>query len=56
MAYCKYGCPTGLVLNYVRSHGRADTLTRRDVAAALLVILAAMLCTGYEPIHQWILK
>ena len=31
MAYCKYGCPTGLVLSFVRSHGKADGFGRREV-------------------------
>jgi hypothetical protein len=56
MAYCKYGCPTGMVLNFVRSHGRADAPGRRDVAAAIMVVFAATLCAGYEPIHRWILR
>lgn len=41
MAYCKYGCPTGALLAFVRSHGRADRFGARDVAAALMVLLAA---------------
>ncbi|WP_197440167.1 FMN-binding protein [Polystyrenella longa] len=43
MGYCKYGCPTGLLLNYVRSHGRADHFQRRDTVALLLVLLAGAL-------------
>ncbi|QOV90404.1 4Fe-4S binding protein [Humisphaera borealis] len=38
MAYCKYGCPTGMVLNFVRSHGKADHFGRRDLAAGLMVL------------------
>ena len=39
MAYCKYGCPTGMVLSFVRSHGKADGFGRRDVAAGLMVLM-----------------
>ncbi len=56
MAYCKYGCPTGMVLSFVRSHGRADHFGRRDVAAAALVALAAGLYAGYEPIRHWAVR
>jgi NosR/NirI family nitrous oxide reductase transcriptional regulator len=30
MAYCRYGCPTGALLDHVRLHGRADRFTWRD--------------------------
>ena len=36
-AYCKYGCPTGKLLELVRSHGRADRFNRRDAAAVPLL-------------------
>lgn len=53
MAYCHYGCPTGALLNFIRSHGRADRFTRRDIAALLLVALAAVLSWKYQAIHAW---
>ena len=40
MAYCRYGCPTGAVLQFLRFHGRSDRLTSRDAAAALLAAVA----------------
>ena len=40
MAYCRFGCPTGTVLNYLRLHGRSDRFTRRDLAALALLGLA----------------
>jgi hypothetical protein len=40
MAYCRFGCPTGTVLNYLRLHGRSDRFTLRDGAAVALVGLA----------------
>lgn len=39
-AYCKYGCPTGLVLEYARARGNDSTLTRRDAWAVGLLVLA----------------
>lgn len=54
MAYCKYGCPTGLVLQYVRSHGKADSFGRRDWVAGLLVLAAAGMYLRYDAIHRWI--
>jgi NosR/NirI family nitrous oxide reductase transcriptional regulator len=30
MAYCRYGCPTGSLLDHLRLHGRADRFTWRD--------------------------
>jgi hypothetical protein len=54
MAYCHYGCPTGALLEFVRSHGPGDCFGRRDVAAALLVALAAVLHWNYFAIYSWI--
>jgi hypothetical protein len=56
MAYCKYGCPTGLVLSFVRSHGKADAFGRRDVAAGVMVLLVVALYAGYGPVHHWIVR
>jgi NosR/NirI family transcriptional regulator, nitrous oxide reductase regulator len=56
MAYCKYGCPTGLVLNFVRSHGKADTFGRRDLVAGLLVLLAVGLYQTYPMVHHWVVR
>ncbi len=56
MAYCKYGCPTGMVLSFVRAHGAADRFGRRDLAAAVLVALAAALYLNYDVLHRWILR
>ena len=43
MAYCRYGCPTGAVLGYLRFHSRSDRWTRRDWVALGLVLFAAVL-------------
>ena len=42
-AYCHYGCPTGAIFEFVRSHGRADRFGRSDLVAGLLLILAIVL-------------
>lgn len=40
MAYCRYGCPTGALLGYLRRNGRSDRLTIRDAFAAGLALCA----------------
>ncbi|MEE2641416.1 MAG: 4Fe-4S binding protein [Planctomycetota bacterium] len=34
MAYCRFGCPTGAVLEYLRMHGKSDRFGLRDALAA----------------------
>lgn len=41
MAYCRFGCPTGALLNHLRYNARSDRLTRRDAVAVTLLLLAA---------------
>lgn len=43
MAYCRYGCPTGALLKFVRYQGHADHFGKRDVVALILVVMAAVL-------------
>ena len=39
MAYCRYGCPTGALLDFIRFNSRSDVWTRTDwLATALLLI------------------
>lgn len=40
MGYCRYGCPTGAVLSYVRHHSQAHRFTRQDAFALCLLITA----------------
>jgi len=40
MAYCRYGCPTGLLLSFLRYNSRSDRWSRRDWFAVVLVGLA----------------
>ncbi len=37
-AYCKYGCPTGALLEFVRARGVEDKFGRRDWVAGLLLL------------------
>ncbi|MFV2069290.1 MAG: FMN-binding protein [Pirellulales bacterium] len=37
MAYCRFGCPTGAVLDYLRLRPHRDGVTRRDLIALLLL-------------------
>ncbi len=55
MAYCHYGCPTGALLEFIRSRGPSDRFGRRDVAALLLVALAWVLAWKYQAIHAWMI-
>ena len=43
MAYCKYGCPTGALLDFVRSTSSLEKFTIKDAAAALLLAFGAFL-------------
>ncbi len=43
MAYCRYGCPTGAMLGYLRLNARSDRLTRRDLFALGLFAVALLL-------------
>jgi len=40
LAYCRYGCPTGALLEFVRRHAQSDRFTRRDAAAVVLFVIA----------------
>ncbi|HEY6169408.1 MAG TPA: 4Fe-4S binding protein [Verrucomicrobiae bacterium] len=54
-AYCRYGCPTGALLEFVRSHGAHDCFGRRDVAAGLMVALVALIWWKFPLINSWLL-
>ena len=53
-AYCRFGCPTGALLNFVRARGPTDRFSRRDGAALLLVSFAVLLHWKYLPILEWL--
>jgi NosR/NirI family nitrous oxide reductase transcriptional regulator len=52
-AYCRFGCPTGALLNFVRARGPTDRFTARDAAALLFLALAAALNWNYVPVLIW---
>lgn len=43
MAYCRYGCPTGLLLEYLRFNARSDRWTVRDWTAVGFLLIACFL-------------
>ncbi|MEY2879039.1 MAG: hypothetical protein RLZZ15_1419 [Verrucomicrobiota bacterium] len=53
-AYCRFGCPTGALLNFVRARGVTDRLVARDALALAFVALAAALNYFYLPIIHWV--
>ncbi len=56
MAYCKYGCPTGWLLNFVRRRGEKNKIDTQDVIALLLLLIAIVLYFFYSPIHNWLIS
>jgi hypothetical protein len=52
MGYCRYGCPTGALLTFLRAHGTHDRFSARDIAALLLTLLAALLKWNYHALHD----
>ena len=57
-AYCRFGCPTGALLNFVRTTGSADHWGRRDwtalgfVAMALIAVCGVRAWPRTEPAPQ----
>jgi NosR/NirI family nitrous oxide reductase transcriptional regulator len=49
-AYCRFGCPTGAVLNFVRSAGSIDHWGRRDWGALALL---ALTCFTVISVRVW---
>lgn len=45
-AYCRYGCPTGALLRFVRVTGQADRFGARDATALALLALGALATVG----------
>ena len=43
LAYCRYGCPTGAILSFLRRNSRSDRWSRRDGLAVGLFLLACAL-------------
>lgn len=55
-AYCHYGCPTGTIFEFVRSHGRADHFGKSDFVAGLFLLLALTLNQYAEQFQQLLLQ
>jgi hypothetical protein len=53
-AYCRFGCPTGALLNFVRARGPTDHFSRRDVVALTFVLLAVLLNWKYLSLILWV--
>ncbi|HUR59073.1 MAG TPA: FMN-binding protein [Opitutaceae bacterium] len=53
-AYCRFGCPTGALLSFVRARGRIDHFGRRDVTALGFVGLAVVLHWKYLALILWV--
>ena len=53
-AYCRFGCPTGALLNFVRARGPTDRFSKRDAAALLLVAVAVLLNWKYVSLMAWV--
>ncbi len=53
-AYCRFGCPTGALLNFVRARGSIDRFGRRDAAALVFVALAVVLNWKYLSLILWV--
>jgi NosR/NirI family nitrous oxide reductase transcriptional regulator len=45
-AFCRFGCPTGALLNFLRSTGSADHWGRRDWAALALAVAGILAVVG----------
>ncbi len=56
MAYCKYGCPTGWLLNFVRRRGGGKRIDSQDVVALFLLAIALALYFFHDPIHSWMVS
>ncbi|MEY3529268.1 MAG: Thiamine biosynthesis lipoprotein ApbE precursor [Verrucomicrobiota bacterium] len=44
--FCKYGCPTGALLNFTRTQTKHETWAKRDTFAALLLLVGVLLTLG----------
>ncbi len=54
MAYCKFGCPTGALLEFIRARGPQDRFGKRDLFAIFLVAATVWMYVDYDPIKAWI--
>ncbi|MFK7778326.1 MAG: 4Fe-4S binding protein, partial [Gimesia sp.] len=55
-AYCHYGCPTGAVFEFMRSHGRADHFGRADFVAGLFLLMTILFNQYADLIKQTVFQ
>tara|TARA_R110000850_G_scaffold125759_8_gene244378 strand:+ start:1971 stop:3674 length:1704 start_codon:yes stop_codon:yes gene_type:complete len=48
MGYCRYGCPTGKLLEFVRYHHRAEHFGKREIVGGIFAIVALSLYLAKE--------
>jgi len=53
-AYCRFGCPTGALLTFVRARGDTDHFSRRDLMSLAFVGVAVAINWHYLPIITWL--
>lgn len=46
MAYCRYGCPTGSLLSFLRLNAHSDRWSGRDAFALILLLIAIAVLAG----------
>ena len=54
MGYCHYGCPTGALLRFTRSHGGADHFRPGDAVAGVLLLITILIVYNYDKMIWWI--
>lgn len=54
MAYCKFGCPTGAILEFIRARGPGDKFGRADWMGWFLLLSSAWIYFDYERFRTWI--
>ncbi|MCM8540127.1 MAG: 4Fe-4S binding protein, partial [Lentisphaeraceae bacterium] len=52
--YCKYACPTGRFLEYVRDAGKADKFGFADKVAGLILVILIILAFTANKIEAWL--
>jgi NosR/NirI family transcriptional regulator, nitrous oxide reductase regulator len=50
MAYCRFGCPTGALLQFLRRRGVSDQFVTRDWAAIVMLLVAIVLLLFHQPL------
>ena len=54
MAYCRYGCPTGALLKFVRYAGHGDGFGKKDALALLFTLVAICLRWNRAMLTTWL--